>query len=735
MNTQQFAALFPLGSHLCREPMPPMAELKRDMENLKRHGFNLVKLQEHWMVDEPREGQFDFSRYEELIEHAATLDLGVYLGLTCEQAPNWLWRKHPGCRMLGRNGLPVAYQAQSTLPADGKPGPCFDHPGARAEQERFITQLVRTLGRFENVVVWNTWQEIGYWAEGLAGQPVCYCEHTLAFFREWLCERYSDLDGLNRAWNARFLDWEDVQPDRVAGGRNALPQDVDWRYFMDNVQIGRVLRERARVIRAADPLQRPVFAHKGGPIIGGGTDWTYARCQDFLGSSCYPAWGPMHGWSDAAQIKPPARHPALLAEMLFVARTYDYIRSANRRGAPVWAAEFQGGPVSTGFHKGRVPSPEDMRRWMLTAVSCGVTALSFWVTRAEIMAAEANGFSLLDSNGDTTPRFEEAARVGAALNRFPALFGQPTWPAAKVAILINEWNYQFCQSMTQGGEHLGVDVQGWHQLLWEAGIPADFVEASELDEPYLDAYAALILPFPLSLSEETAAKLQAYVARGGHLICEAAPGRIDEHACCNRGELSPTMRKLFGVRQQSFQMVREPENGARWSPPERTWGEYLEPAMLEGAGPLAGHRLRANVYLETFTLEEDSASCLTFGKEVAGVVRPVGQGQAWLLGTYLGHNGLAYRDEETRTAILAILAHCGVTPDHPGRLLLRKRVLPETEAWIFTNPTDEAITEQIDVSGWPQVEDLLGEPLERQGDTVTLIVNELDIRILILTGR
>ena len=40
--------LFPLGSHLCRLPMPALSELKADMENLKRHGFNLVKLQEHW---------------------------------------------------------------------------------------------------------------------------------------------------------------------------------------------------------------------------------------------------------------------------------------------------------------------------------------------------------------------------------------------------------------------------------------------------------------------------------------------------------------------------------------------------------------------------------------------------------------------------------------------------------------------------------------------------------------
>lgn len=734
MNHQQFATLFPLGTHLCREPMPAMSEMKRDMDNLQRHGFNLIKLQENWMVDEPVEGHYDFSRYEELITHAASLEMGVYLGVTCEQAPNWLWRKHPDCRMVGRNGLPIAYQAQSTLPADGKPGPCYDHPGARADQERFLRALVQTLGRFENLVVWNTWQEICYWAEGLVGQPVCYCENTLALFRTWLAERYGDLDGLNRAWNTRFLAWIDVLPDRGAGGRSCLPQDVDWKYFMDNVQISAVLRERARVIRDADPHRRPIFAHKGSPIIGSGMDWTYARCQDFVGSSCYPSWGAVQGWDDEhpRDGRRLDRHTGLLTEMwASVALRFDYIRSCNPRGVPVWAAEFQGGPVSTGFHKGRVPSADDIRRWMLTAVSTGVTAISFWVTRAEIMAAEVNGFSLLDSDGDSTPRFAEAARVGAALNRYPALFGLPTWPAAKVGILIDEWNYQFCNSMVQGGEHQAYDVRGWHRMLWDAGIPVDFVAISELDAAYSNDYAALILPFPLSLSEETAAKLQAYVERGGNLISEAAPGRINEHAICNRGELSPIMRELFGVRQTGFTMVREPNDQTRWSPPERTWGEYLEPAVLAGAGPCTGHAVRANVYVETFTCT-DSQPILRYGDAVAGVLRETGHGRAWLLGTYVGHNGTAYRNDDTRTFVLALLARCGVLPAHAGRLLLRKRVGDDTEAWLFTNPTADEVTETIDIAGWATAEDLLGEPLPRHGDTLALTVQSLDVRGVIV---
>lgn len=719
--------MFPLGSHLCREPMPSMSELKRDMENLKKHGFNLIKLQEHWMIDEPAEGQFDFSRYEELIGHAARFDLGVYLGLTCEQAPGWLWQKHPDCRMVGQNGLPMAYEAQTTMPADGKPGPCYDHSGAMADQLRFIRTLVKTLGRFENVVVWNTWQEVGYWSAGLGGQAVCYCPNTLTAFRNWLKERHiNDLDALNRAWNTRYVDWSAIAPDRCVV-KQSVAVNVFWQYFLENERLARILRLRADAIREADPLKRPVFAHKAISEFGSGQDWTYAKCQDFLGSSSYPAWGPVryHG------VAQDAAHESLLGEVYCVARQFDYLRSCNRRGAPVWAAEFQGGPISTGFHKGRVPFPEDMRRWMLTSVASGVSGISFWVARAEIISSECNGFSLLDSEGDSTPRFEEAARIGRALNQHADLFGKPSWPGADVGILIDEWNYQFCMTMTQGGTHGVTSSMGWHRMLWEHGIPVDFVEVSELDEPYASKYKVLILPFPLSLSENVARKLVRYVEAGGMLISEAAPGRINEHAFCNRGELSPLLRQLFGVDQAGFAMVREPGNGSVWSPAPRTWGEYLDATMLTGVGCLAGHQLRANVYIETFA-NQTGEPCLIYGGKVAGVRRTVGKGNAVLLGTYVGHNGAAYPDPATRAAVGALLKQGGVMGCHSGRLLLRKRAIPGKEAWLFTNTSKLPITESVSIGGWHNVEDLLGAPLSRNGDLVTFTVDSLDVRCLVL---
>lgn len=733
MDVQRFAQLFPLGSHLCREPMPPISELKRDMEILKKHGFNLIKLQEHWMVDEPLEGWYDFSKYEELIEYAARLDLGIYLGLTCEQAPGWLYRKHPGCRMVGRNGLPVIYEAQTTLPADGKPGPCYDHPGAAADQARFITHLVQNLGKYENIVVWNTWQEIAYWPQQGAGQPVCFCEHTLASFRAWLEEKYSDLDGLNRAWNTRYGDWSYVQPDRGAYQQNGLPHDVDWRYFMDNIQIANVLKMRCAAIKAADPLKRPVFAHKGGIGLAHGFDWTYARTQDFLGSSCYPAWSPFHGWDDGtpARGSRPEKTQALNHEMVNgVALTIDYIRSCNLRDAPIWAAEFQGGPINTFLHNGRVPQPSDLRRWMLTAAASGVTAISFWVTRAEIMAQETNGFSLLDSTGDTSPRLQEAARVGAALNKHADLFAVPSWGGAEVAILVNEVAAQLATTVPPAYDHLAYSTRGWHRLLWEAGVSADFVEITELDQ-LGPRYKILVIPFPLSLSNADAAAIHRFVSQGGMCVLEVAAGRLDEHNVARRGEIHPLITQLAGVKQRDLFMVREPGEESRWMPVERSWGEFHDHLPLEGEGTLQNCRTRPNLYVQIFEAQ-GSEVVLRYGGEPAGILAQVGNGRLLILGSLIGHNATAYRDAGTPAMLARLLDLGGVAAAHPGKLLKRIRISGGKQAWFFTNPTGDVITEQITV-GLGTVEDLLSEPFERNGDTLTLIVHPLDIRVLILS--
>jgi beta-galactosidase len=631
MNRDPIFKQFTLGAQLERRPAP---ELKRDMQLLKKNGFNQVSLQVDWAAAEPLEGQFDFAVSEELLQHAAGLEMGVVIAINCAQAPGWLNEKYPD-----RAG--------------------FDHPGGMSEHLSFIRALVERLGRFENIVAWNTWQE-----------------HT-------------------------------------------------ERFISDTVQLTGMLRARAEAVKAADPLRRPVIAQTDSLSLARGSVWAIARAQDFLAASCFPAQAPFHAWDDASPKRgqPPERAATLLNEIAGVAHNFDHLRS---HGAPVWAAGFQGGPLSTSLYIGRTPSRDDMRRWILSAAASGVTAISF--TRLPGM--------LTDNSAESNPRLQEAARVGAALNRYADLFGAASSSEAEVGILVDEENAQFCAASPPDDDleaHLAYSMRGWHRLLWELGIPVDFVNIKDVSGEMNPAYKALILPFPLSLSEESAEKLGAYVYTGGALISEAAPGRFDQHGTMRRGELSAVMSNLFGVRQTGFSMIREPGETQRWMPQERGWGEFLEAGALDGAGPLDGQSVPANLYVQTFECQ-GSQPVLKYNSRAAGTFRVGVRGMAWLIGTCVGHSALAHRGPQTPAFVRQLLELCRVKPVHAGSLLLRKRAAAGKQAWFLTNPSDEPVTETIDV-GEAHVEDLLGEPLERSGSRVKLTVAGLDVRVIILTDR
>ena len=215
------------------------------------------------------------------------------------------------------------------------------------------------------------------------------------------------------------------------------------------------------------------------------------------------------------------------------------------------------------------------------------------------------------------------------------------------------------------------------------------------------------------------------------MICEAGVARVNENSYSNRGEISAAASELFGAIPLSFTMVREPGGERRWSPWDRTWGEFLESTSLKGAGELNGKEALANVYIQTFDAV-DSAPCLFFEDKIAGTVRRNGKGKAWLLGTYVGHNGTAYRNKGTQEFVATLMKRCNVLPVHSGELLVRKRRIKDKEAWIVTNPTDHEVTEVLRVGDWSTATDLFEKSLEIADKRTQLSVGSLDVKVVLL---
>src|SRR5215472_16252477 len=150
--------IFPYGTHVYREPHLPLEQFRHDFPILKKLGFTMIKIQEVWAYDERREGKIDLSNVLHVVADARQNGLRVYFGVTMENAPAWLWQKYPDASMVYETGQPQNDPTPYVLPGDGKPGPCWHHPQARAAGIRFVETVGTEVGKHDNIEVWNVFQ-------------------------------------------------------------------------------------------------------------------------------------------------------------------------------------------------------------------------------------------------------------------------------------------------------------------------------------------------------------------------------------------------------------------------------------------------------------------------------------------------------------------------------------------------------------------------------------------------
>jgi beta-galactosidase len=724
--------IFPFGTHVYREPHLPLEQLHHDFPILKRLGFTMIKIQEVWANDEQREGEIDLSTVSQVVSDARQNGLRVYFGITMETAPGWLWKKFPDANLVYETGQPENDPTQYVLPADGKPGPCWNHPGARAAAIRFIEAVGSKIGKYDNIEVWNVWQEIGFWPMRPGHLGFCFCQNTLPEFRKWLQAKYGSLHNLNHTWKSAYGDWEEIHPPRFSP---QAPPTIDWRYFMDDVYLSAALKWKGDALRQTDPLHRPILAHVGEPTYGGTREWRFGKVLDVLGSSCYPGWTAFNEW-DAA--RPPAGEPISrftgLDHELWegIMMRFDYLRSAKRDGR-IWTAELQSGALieGLGMH-GRAPDTADVRRWVLGSVAAGVRGVCFWNHRPEIFWQEGYGFGLLNWGADTSRRAEEAGRLSQALSAHADLFIGGNPPKPETAILVGEDLYHFLEAdPTKALNHYVYTIRGIYKCLWGEGIHVAFLDPGQIGED-AKAFKAIILPFPVALSPGVVDELRNYVEAGGTVISEACPGRFSNFGMAHVGTyMAPEVRQLFGVKQNRMGIIREPHDGSKWTGVATSYGDTLQYRELSGQGELAGLKITPAYYLQTLT-PTAAMPVLKYGEEIAGCLNAYGKGKAYLIGTLLGHGELAYGDPANRAFLAAVLSKAGVKPERIGKLSLRRRVHGSRTAWFLFNTTSEPAEETVSLRGFRTARDLLGEELPQNSGGVRVRVEPAGVRCLIL---
>lgn len=496
-----------LGTQYYRPPFPEARFWKKDLPLIKESGLNTIMLWVNWSWVEAKPGEYHFDDYDEIMDLAHANGLKVVLSTIAELQPYWIHRVVPGSEMVDNMGHKVISSNRGESNQGLTPGGCFDNPAVETRMGDFLSKVSMRYKDHPALLAWDAWNETR-WEVGADGL-VCYCEHTIKLFKDWLDKKYGGLTGLNAAWKRRYDSWEDVLPGKAYN--RTFSEMVDWSLFFQWRQI-KHLKFRYQTLKQGDP-NHPITVHGPCPtmyhgnwepegesakyltgemdhtIFHRGNDWDMAEIVDGMGTSNFPTF----------QKNDPMEYGGRV----------EMIKSAARNNKECWISELQGGLVSG-----------DLQQvWLWTSYARGAKAVIFWNWRPEVFGREAGtSFGIIGLDGKKDSRISGFKKAGAILKKHGALLDAYQPASAKIGIFFDAPTWCIEWATTGRSDEAFQDTIGYVRGLEKAQVPYTFVESKHLDA--LKDLKFLIVPNAKIISPEASKEIEAFVKNGGWLLLE-----------------------------------------------------------------------------------------------------------------------------------------------------------------------------------------------------------------------
>ncbi|MCJ7823249.1 MAG: beta-galactosidase, partial [Armatimonadetes bacterium] len=320
---------------------------------------------------------------------------------------------------------------------------------------------------------------------------ICWGEHALPAFREWLKTEYESLEALNREWKTDYADWESVLPYTTAEAQQTgrFAPWADHRTFME-VTFANANRQVREAVAAGDPEGHIAVSGTQATNAYNGCDW-YRLDQvidDFL------SYGGGNQW--------------------------DLHRSFAKPGAMI------------GFWTGYGSSGIGVQNAIWTAAIHNVLYPNiFWMysyldpdfTYSDSARDMGEAFKALKYEGIGKLIMEsERLHDGIAIH-----FSMPSVHAATIT-----GNHSRPRRGEEaGGRNFPGNRDGWVRVVKDLGMQFEFASSEQVEQGILSTgeYRVLILPMSMALSREEVEAIRSFIAAGGVVIADAGAGAMDEH--------------------------------------------------------------------------------------------------------------------------------------------------------------------------------------------------------------
>lgn len=528
----------------------PYDRLEEDIRMMKHAGMNVLRIAEStWSTLEPKDGIYDFSQIDRVLEIARQENMWVIIGTPTYAIPSWLEKKCPEVMVFdGRKRAKYGHRQQMDIV----------HPVFRGHAERMIRRLLEHTAGHERVIGFQIDNETKHY--GTASKEV------QQLFVEYLKEKFGTTERLNQAfglayWSNSIADWGDF-PDMtgcinggLAGEFSAFQRGLVTEYLNWQAAIIREYKKGDQFI-----TQNFDFAWKkfGAEIAQDGYSYGVQPDVDhFQAAAAVSIAG--------TDIYHPTQDELTGAETAFGG---DEIRNLKKDNYLVLECQAQG-------FKNWTPYPGQIRLQGLSHIASGAAAVMYWNWHSIHNGYETYWRGILSHDLAPNPVYHEAAELGELFKKL----GRDTLciqKENKVALVIDNRSLTALEWFPLDKELSYNDVVRWmYDSLYEMNIECDVVEAEYLDT---DGYRMIVTPALYSVDEKMTRKLKDFVAAGGVLISSFRSFAADRQLSVYPDKQPHGMTECFGM---SYQQFTEPGSMRILGKPVYYFAELLKAEAAE----------------------------------------------------------------------------------------------------------------------------------------------------------
>ncbi len=537
--------LMPVGAYYYPEHWDE-SQWERDLSKIAELGFEFTHFAEFsWARLEPEEGKFDFEWLDRNVELAAKFGLKVIMCTPTPTPPAWITNQYPEILSVNEDGRKIRHGTR--LQAAGT------HPAYLHFVERIVTKLAERYGNDDRIWGWQIDNEPHYHS------LYDYSDHALQQFRNWLRDKYGDIDQLNKAWGAAFWShtYNNFSQIRIPNKKetgNVNPHALlDFQRFTAEEQ-AKFIRFQAQILMGHVSEQQWVTTnyayYKFLPPVDlflGRDDLHFAAHTMYLLSTFlnYPEGDLAHRLGSGMELS----------------FSGELARSIN---GYTGIMELQPGQINWGKWNSQ-PLPGAVRMWIWHAFALGDKFTCTYRFRQPIYGSEQYHKGIVETDGVTLARggaeYVQALEETSSLRDLYKPVEEPAEYAGRRTAFLWKQSNLFVGLNDPHNENWDAwqHLYTYYENLKTLGAPITFLQ--ETDEFDVEKYPFMVAPAYELLDEALVQKWMDYVKAGGHLILSSRTGLKDNHGHLWEALLQEPIWPLIGAKVDFYDHLPPGTNG------------------------------------------------------------------------------------------------------------------------------------------------------------------------------